>query len=151
VADLRPTLDGAELEVSLSCGLCGERHTQKIPMPKGWDSRYGSVEDESAFCPKHTPVAAFADSQCPGCVGGWGDCDLWQSFAYSKLKLTDGDLRTLENGICPKRTGGTFSVSAAGVQDIDLREAPAVEGGKALAQAIREYALKYHKPDSFSP
>jgi hypothetical protein len=48
----------AMLEVSLSCGLCGESHEQEIPMPEGWDSRYRNVSDESAFCPKHAIVAA---------------------------------------------------------------------------------------------
>lgn len=135
------------LEVSLSCGLCSERHEQKIPMPEGWASRYESVSDETAFCPKHAVVAQFADSQCPGCVGGWGDCPLFRAFAYSKLELTSGDFRTLEMGICPKRVGGTFGVDmpAGKLEEIDLRDPPNVEGGKALATAIRAYALKYHK------
>ena len=137
-----------QLEVSLFCGLCGERHEQKIPMPKGWNSRYRSVSDEHAFCPKHAVVAQFADSQCPGCVGGWGDCPLWKSFAYRKLELTDGDFRTLEMGICPKRVNGTMMVERGKVTNVDLRDQPAVEGGKALATAIRAYALKYNKPNS---
>lgn len=149
--DFRKALDGAEnmLDIEIHCGVCSAKHTQKIPMPDGWDSRYRSLSDETAFCPKHAVIAEFADSQCPGCVGGWGDCDLWRAFAYSKLELTPGDFRTIEMGICPKRTGGTFSVSMpeGKFEDIDLRDPPNVEGGKALAKAIRQYALKYHKKD----
>lgn len=135
------------LEVSLHCGLCGESHEQKIPMPEGWDSHYRSVSDEAAFCPTHAPVAAFADSQCPGCVGGWGDCPLWQSFAYHKCDLTADDFRTLETGVCPKRVNGTMMFSGGTKTDIDLRDPPIAEAGKALATAIRAYALKYHKQE----
>jgi hypothetical protein len=138
----------AELEVRLDCGLCGESHQQKISMPEGWDSRYRSVSDESAFCPKHAVVSQFAASQCPGCVGGWGDCPLWKSFAYSKLELTADDFSTLETGICPKRVNGTLMVENGKMMEIDLRDSPAAEGGKALAQSIREYAIKYHKRQS---
>ena len=135
-----------ELEVSLYCGLCSTKHEQKIPMPAGWDSRYQSVSDEHAFCPAHAKIADFADSQCPGCVGGWGDCSMWKSFAYRTLELTAGDFKTLERGICPKRTNGTMMFSReSGMKDIDLRDPPSVEGGVALAQAIREYAKKYHE------
>jgi hypothetical protein len=134
----------AQLEVSLYCGLCAAKHEQKIPMPDGWDSRYQSVSDEHAWCPAHAKIADFADSQCPGCVGGWGDCDLWKSFAFSEMKLTASDLITMEAGICPKRTNGTLMFSReTGMQGVDLRGTPSVEGGKALAQAIREYAEKY--------
>ena len=139
-----------QLEVSLYCGLCGERHEQKIPMPNEWDSRYRSVSDEHAFCPKHATISAFADSQCPGCVGGWGDCGLWQSFAYRELKLTASDFRVMEAGICPKRTNGTMMVERGKVSDIDLRDPPVAEAGKSLAQAIREYSAKHHKADAFA-
>ena len=136
------------LEVSLYCALCSATTKQNIPMPDGWDGRYRSVSDEAAFCPAHSSVAKFADSQCPGCVGGWGDCDLFKSFSYSKLMLTDADFKTLESGVCPKRTNGTFSISTSNAgatfEDIDLRDPPVIEAGKVLAKAIREYAEKYH-------
>lgn len=138
-----------ELEVTLYCGLCETRHEQKIPMPAGWDTRYRSISEEHGFCPKHAPIVSFADSQCPGCVGGWGDCPLWKSFAYRKLELTHEDFDRLESGICPKRVNGTLMVSrsqtGAELEEVDLRSAPVVQAGKELAQAIREYAAKYHK------
>jgi hypothetical protein len=137
----------ADLKVSVSCGLCGENHEQAITLPPGWETRYGGTDVENAFCPKHAVVAQFASSQCPGCVGGWGDCPLWQAFAYSKLDLTAGDFRTLENGICPKRVNGTLMVENGKMTNVDLRDPPAVEGGKALALAIHEYAEKYHRKD----
>ena len=133
------------LEVFLSCGLCGNSHKQQIPMPQGWDSRYRSVSDDEAFCPKHATIAAFADSQCPGCVGGWGDCGLWEAFAYRELKLTEADFETLGRGVCPKRVNGTMMIERGQISAVDLRNAPIVEAGKALAQAIHEYAMKYHK------
>lgn len=142
-------MSDAILEVSLSCGLCGASNEQHIPMPNGWDSRYRSVSDETAFCPEHAIVAQFADSQCPGCVGGWGDCPLWQSFAYSKLTLVDADFDALSRGICPKRVNGSMvlkvTASGATIDHLDLRDPPVVEAGKALATAILQYAAKYHK------
>ena len=132
------------LKISLTCGLCAEEHEQHIPMPAGWDSRYCSVSDEEAFCPKHAPIAAFADSQCPGCVSGWGDCPLWEAFAYRELKLTAADFETLARGICPKRVNGTMMFERGQETDIDLRDPPVMDAGKALAQAIREYSIKYH-------
>ena len=143
---MEPKAATVDLEIRLACGLCGDSHEQKIPMPDGWNSRYQSVSDENAFCPKHSIVAKFADSQCPGCVGGWGDCDLHRSYAYSKLTLAPADFAALESGVCPKRTGGTFMFNSSGLTEhIDLRDAPVVDAGRALAQAIREYAIKYHK------
>lgn len=138
--------DAKQLEVALSCGLCGESNTQNIPMPAGWDSRYQSVSDEHAFCPEHAAVADFCDSQCPGCVGGWGDCSLWSAFAYRELKLADSDFRVMESGICPKRTNGTMMLERGKITDVDLRDPPVAAAGKLLADAIRAYALKYHEP-----
>jgi hypothetical protein len=141
-----------ELDVRLSCTLCEKSNEWNIPMPAGWDSRYRSVSDEAAFCPDHAIVAKFADSQCPGCVGGWGDCDLHRAFAYSRLHLSQADFAMLETGICPKRTGGTFSIQrgATGgvIEHIDLRDPPVVEAGRALATAIRQYSLKYHNKEA---
>lgn len=144
-----PSTEGRkELEVSLYCGLCGKSHQQKLPMPEGWDSRYRSVSDEHAFCPKHSIIAEFADSQCPGCVGGWGDCGLWEAFAYRELKLTESDFRTMEAGTCPKRVNGSMMFERGKITDIDLRDPPVAEAGKALSKAIRAYSLKYHKKET---
>lgn len=142
---LQDKMSEDQLEVCLSCGLCEERHERKIPMPKGWDSRYRSVSDEHAFCPEHASISTFADSQCPGCVGGWGDCPLWQAFAYRTLDLTADDFQTLETGVCPKRVNGTMFFKNGKISHINLREPPVVDAGKALAKAIRAYAIKYHE------
>ena len=139
----------SELEISLSCGLCSTKHEQKIPMPEGWDSRYRSASDEQAFCPTHAVIAQFADKQCPGCVGGWGDCPLFDAFAYSgrKRDINVNDYAKLEAGICPRRVNGTigFNLTARGakMEDINLSERAPDEAGKALATAIRQYVERY--------
>ena len=140
----KPTED-AVLELRISC-ICGASNEHTVPMPHGWDTRYRSMEDEYGFCPKHTIIKQFTDSQCPGCVGEWGDCPLWAAFAYSKLDMIDADFSVLERGICPKRVNGTIMFSSdTGIKDIDLRDPPVTDAGKAFAQAIREYSGKYHK------
>src|SRR5690606_36363013 len=121
-----------------------ETHTMKIPVPEGWDSRYGGIEADNFFCPAHARIKPFTDSQCPGCTGGWGDCPLFQAFAYKRLELTHADFEQLERGICPKRVNGTFRLTNGHIDSLDLSDTPVVESGKALAQAIREYSEEYH-------
>lgn len=133
------------LTVSMSCALCEKHHERTVSMPDGWDSRYRAVEEEKAFCPEHAIIAAFCDSQCPGCVGGWGDCPLYKSFAFGKLTLSANDFSTLESGICPKRVNGTMMFGGGKLEHVDLRETPVAIAGQALSVAIKSYALKYHK------
>lgn len=134
-----------KIDLRVYCCLCSNTHKTEVELPEGWDHRYGGVDDESAgFCPDHAAVAAFAESQCPGCVGGWGDCDMWRAFSSSyNRKITDADLASLEGGICPRRTNGTMSFSRGGVEKIDLSNRAPIEAGKAFADAIRDYVKKY--------
>jgi hypothetical protein len=135
-------------EFTVNCCFCSEKHEIEIELPEGWLSRYNGTDDENGFCPKHAAIADFAEKQCPGCVGGWQDCSLWSAFAYSKFSLTEHDLETIEGGICPKRTNGTFmtdtSKPGAGFESVHLDELAPTESGVALAQALREYRERWH-------
>lgn len=132
-----------EISLTIHCCLCSKKSEHKVALPDGWDHRYGGIDDEdSGFCPDHADVAEFAASQCPGCVGGWGDCDLWRDFAHRR-KLTPDDFVKIERGVCPRRTGGTFSVSSKGVEQIDLSTKATTKSGLQLATAIRDYWAAY--------
>lgn len=103
------------------------------------------IEHEHALCPKHAAVAPFAKAQCPGCVGGWGDCPLWTAFAYSgrQRDICETDFADLERGVCPRRVNGTLMASRGRVESINLSEPAGAVAGKALADAIREYIREY--------
>ena len=146
----------SEFEITVHCALCSEKHSTKITLPAGWSGTYGGVDDEHGLCPRHAQIEAFKDAQCPGCVGGWGDCDLWRAFAYSHpprdaRALTEADFGLLRLGACPRRTNGTLGVENTGravrIEDIDLSE-PSIQGGRALADAIVEYQNTYHRKAS---
>ena len=134
-----------EINLTIHCCLCSKQSDHKVVLPDGWDHRYGGIDDEnSGFCPDHSDVAEFAGSQCPGCVGGWGDCDLWRDFAHSgRRKLTPADFIKIERGICPRRTNGTFGVSSLGVEQLDLSTKATTKSGLQLATAIRDYWAAY--------
>ncbi len=131
----------AQIELTINCCLCGESHEAMIDLPDGWSHRTSGVDSDDGFCVKHAPVAKWSDSQCPGCVGTWGDCALWRGFAYSHSRdLTDAELDTIRAGVCPRRTNGSFSFSrTTGIRDIDLSERATTESGVVFVQAIRDY------------
>lgn len=132
-------------QLTVNCCLCRNKFDTEIDLPDGWAHRYGGSDDESnGFCPQHAIIAQFAKSQCPGCVGGWGDCPLWQAFAYRKYDLTSDDIAAIESGICPRRVNGTIGFSlTGGMEDIDLSDRAPTESGKALVEAIGEYVAEY--------
>lgn len=133
--------------IGISCSLCEDSYETEIET-EGWTTRYNSVSTEDGFCPKHSVILEFTDSQCIGCVGGWGECDLFKSFAYSKYNvnpLDDNDFKKIECGICPRRTNGTFSFNTNEriLRPDDLSEQATDKSGMALATAIKEYIKKY--------
>jgi hypothetical protein len=109
--------------------------------------RYPEVYEEKGFCPKHLKVADFADAQCPGCVGGWGDCSLWEAFAYDNPSITETQLESIRHGVCPFRTNGTFSFNSADreMKEMNISDTGAEESGDCLATAILEYIEKYKR------
>jgi len=135
-----------EYTVTVSCCLCSNDHKVVLDLPAGWGSRYGAVDDEQGFCPEHSQVAGFSDEQCPGCVGGWGDCDLWSSFAYSHPRepITAAEISAIRTGLCPRRTNGTFTFSReTGMVSEDLSKQSESEAGAAFADGIIAYLEKY--------
>ena len=143
-----------DYEVTVFCALCDDKHVAKITLPDDWCGAHSGVDDEHGLCPKHQAVAAFKDSQCPGCVGGWGDCGLFDAFAFSgrikprgAVPLSELDFKRLKRGVCPRRTNGTLEVHRfpngdVSIESLDL-SARETSGGKALAKAINEYIEKY--------
>lgn len=134
------------VEISIDCCLCETHHRTQIVLPPGWEHRYDAINDEVGFCPDHAKVAAFAEAQCPGCVGGWGDCPMWRAFAFSHDRsIGPEDYKALEAGRCPRRVNGTSRVDRdrGTMADLDLSEQATVESGTAFAQAIRDYVAKY--------
>lgn len=135
-----------KIKLTVNCCLCETDHRTEVELPDGWAHRYGGVDDENAgFCPKHAAVAAFAEAQCPGCVGGWGDCPMWDAFAYAgrRRNVGAGDFDKLARGICPRRVNGTLSVSGRGVEEMNISDRAPPEAGAAFAQAIRDYCERY--------
>ena len=130
-----------EVELSVHCCMCSKESKHKVTLPEGWAHCYGGIDDEgNGFCADHAEIAEFAESQCPGCVGGWGDCNLWRDFAYSdRRNLVPLDFISIERGVCPRRTNGTFAISPTGVEDINLSTEATTKSGVALALAIRDY------------
>lgn len=131
-------------KITIHCCFCSDKSTHIVELPDGWAHQYdGHDNEDSGFCPKHAGAKPFTDSQCVGCVGGWGQCDLWKGFAYTSYTLTDKDIESLQRGICPKRTNGTFSMSPNGVEDIDLTTPGDAAAGSAVADAILDYIDRY--------
>lgn len=135
----------SEISITVVCCLCESETVHAVTLPDGWVHRYGVMEEErQGFCPEHATVAEFAKDQCPGCVGGWGDCPMWDAFAYSGRKRTVGeeDFAALRRGVCPRRVNGSFMLADGVISDVDLSgRCPA--GGTAFADAIEDYCRKY--------
>lgn len=134
----------SKYQVNISCCLCTESWKQDIHVPDEWATHYDCIDDEKGFCPKHAKVAGFFNDQCPGCVEGWTECELWTAFAYSAMHLTSADMLCISKGSCPRRTNGTFSIKDGQIEHINISDRASSESGQALADAIMEYSEKYH-------
>jgi hypothetical protein len=138
------------IEIEISCCFCPHDYRAEVEIPDGWQVRYGSLGSENGFCPDHSAVLPFANSQCPGCVASWGDCPMWRAFAYDHGRdITEADLETIKSGYCPRRANGTFSLRANqdGTREwskADLSVPAPAEAGVAFASAIREYSERYN-------
>lgn len=116
-----------------------------VQVPEGWP--LGDLYEENLLCPEHAPIKDFKSSQCVGCVEGWGDCSLWEGFAYEyRRNITPRDLSTLREGRCPRRTNGTMTVTRVGISPLDLSSEER-EAGAALADAIEAYIEQWPSRD----
>ena len=133
------------MKIIIHCCLCEKKYEQEINSPSGW-SGVEYLEEEWAFCPDHAVIEEFSNSQCPGCVGGWGDCGLWTGFAYERRRnLTEADLGMIRVGVCPRRVNGTLTFNSTDkkLMNVDLSEKASTDSGTALEKSIRDYWVKY--------
>lgn len=142
------------MKISIGCRLCQTSAEIEVETPVGWADT--EIVDVDALCPAHAAIQPFIESQCPGCVGGWGDCDLWRDFAYSgRRNLGERDFAEMHMGGCPRRTNGTMTVNmtarGAHIETLDLSEMAPAAAGMALAQAIRDYWERYPERPAASP
>lgn len=135
-------------EFTISCCLCSASHKINLDLPEGWSARYKGTDEEHGFCPAHSKIKGFTEN-CAGCVGGWGDCGLWSSFAYNKLEFTERDFDVIRSGKCPKRVNGSmiFDSATGKLEHVDISDPGTTESGEMLVQAIKDYCAKYHKKE----
>ncbi len=131
-----------KITVTLNCFLCDNEKEIEIDVQE-W--KQDSIEEENALCPDHAVIMDFADSQCSGCVGGWGECSLFKDITDKETTLIDADHRKIETGICPRRTNGTFTFDSRNgkMEHVNLSDVATIESGAAFAKAIKEYRAKY--------
>lgn len=135
-------------ELTIYCCMCGNKHTETLSLPPGWELHYSGIDEDRGFCPEHSIIKEWTSSQCPGCVGGWTDCPLWHDFAHNKRNLSYSDFDVIRSGICPRRVNGTMVSGPDGIFETDLSEVAATESGAALADAIIGYWAKYGPEDA---
>lgn len=132
-------------KIRLNCVICPNDLEIKINS-KDWEvPETVDVEDHYILCPEHKEIMGFIGTQCPGCVGGFGDCNLFRSFiCYGRdVTITDSKLEKIEEGYCPYRTNGTMIFGLEGLKKVNLSEQAPKEAGEALAEAIKEYIKRY--------
>jgi len=116
-------------EIEYWCAFCDKR--EKVEAPTTFRTHYGhDVED--AACPDHAGAMEFLGDQCPGCVGGWGDCQMFT--LVGNRSVSPDDLTTIRSGICPHRVNGTSSFGPGGFTAINLSKKSRYGG--AFADAI---------------
>lgn len=131
------------MRIDVSCMFCRASVRVEAGTPKGWTNLDEIDIEDRSLCPRHAAIQEFSDSQCPGCVGGWGECSLWNDFAYQKKALTDRDFESIRRGICPRRVNGIFALNNGEHKVINLSEVATVESGEALEAAIKDYWERY--------
>lgn len=135
-----------KIKLTVSCCLCPEKTEQEVELPTGWIVR-GNWVDKEGFCPEHSPVADFVESQCPGCIEGWGECTLWRKIQARRKDEGPSitEMNAIRAGICPSRTNGTSMIVPGGsFEPVDISERASEESGEAFAQAIIDYRTKHY-------
>ena len=132
-------------ELTLRCLFWDDEITIPVNLPDKWKTYYKGEEIGTCLCPKHADCLEFFKDQCPGCVGSIPDCPLFKDIYH--YKITELDLKCIEDGKCPRRVSGTFFVkndeNGLDMRIIDMSTTS--KGGKALAKAIREYIARRPK------
>jgi len=127
------------MKIKLSCCLCNAQKEFEIDS-NGWEEKYDTLHSGMSFCPDHILIKDWSDSQCCGCVGGWGECTLWRDFAYKgERKLTPSDFEKISEGICPRRTNGTIicDTFCGSLKRVDISKKASKESGRAFVSAIK--------------
>lgn len=137
------------MNIVLHCDLCSKKKTLRA-VADGWKVRHDEIDIErKAFCPDHAAVMPFFAAQCPGCVAGWPDCPLHESFAYRHSrapKLSEQERKYMLAGGCPRRVNGTFSADLAEgirIAELNISDPAPKESAAALLAAIDAYVKEF--------
>lgn len=116
-------------EITYYCSFCEMKET--VQAPTTFATHHGG-DVENAACRDHAPAMAFLDDQCPGCVSGWGECQMF--MAIGNEAVSADDLAEIRRGRCPYRVNGTISCGPEGVQRLDISTTS--KAGEFFARAI---------------
>ena len=117
-------------EITYYCSFCDEKET--VSSPTSFATRHGG-DIEDAACPDHASAMDFLNDQCPGCVSGWGECEMF--MAIGNRTVSDENIASIQAGKCPYRTNGTLMFSSGKMERLDLSTKS--ESGEAFALAAR--------------
>lgn len=143
------------MNINLCCGFCSSKRTLRV-VAEGWKVRYDALTNENAMCPEHSVIADFFDAQCPGCVAGWPNCGLHDSFAWcdrdnhgrpERRPLDEKERAYLLAGGCPRRVNGSMSFNTATreIKEENISEPASKESSASLLYAIDAYIAKWGK------
>ena len=126
------------VELVVGCAFCDTQSLHEVVLPEGWELPSGDAVEHTGLCPEHAPIADFIEAQCTGCFERWGDCSLWQSFAYKhRRSLTKQDIGLIGDGVCPRRQPCARLSMPGEPPVVFTRASP--ESGDALVRAIGDY------------
>lgn len=136
--------------VEVGCSMCSRKCKVETTVPEDFVEAHGFQIDAYTvytLCPDHAHLVDWVQNQCDGCVGGFGDCDLFSAFAYSSgpIQLSENDFSSIKCGICPKRTNGsmTFDSRTGAIGYPDFSKQATNEAGVKLANDILTYRKNY--------
>ena len=132
------------MKISIYCIMCNKQYEQDVLLSEDFTTIDGDyIETERGLCPKHAKLKQWIDTQCDGCAGGFGDCNLWKSFAFPSgytSKISESDFESIESGVCPRYTTGSINfINGKIFEDEFSHDVAPVDVGKFFADEIREY------------
>lgn len=127
-----------KIKVHAMCWFCEEEFTQEIEVPDGWAAYDPHVSTNYCACPKHAEALQFFNDQCPGCITGPKECNLYKIYTSTcPTSIPENEAAIIRAGRCPCRASGTFSFThGEGTREIDLSEVS--KAGEALLRAIKD-------------